>query len=100
MKVEGMPDHHIKPEPTDSPSPFVDEDEDMYEDAGDLDFSRVGQSMWLSHIPRSLWEALAKLDDVDEIEIGTIRTEGADESGRVRLAHSLPFHATTKSDVS
>ena len=52
------------------------EEEDLYEDAGDLDFTNAAQSVWLSRIPRSLWEHWSKLDDDEEIQVGTIRIEG------------------------
>lgn len=51
-------------------------DEDIYEDAGDLDFINAAQSVWLSRIPRALWENWSNIDDDEEIEIGTIRIEG------------------------
>lgn len=78
----------IKPDP-DGMAPYIKddpdtkdaaltalEDEDIYEDAGDLDFSAAAQDVWLSRIPRSLWEHWSKLDDDEEIQIGTIRIEG------------------------
>jgi len=46
------------------------------EDVGDLDFSKSEQQLWLSHIPRSLWETWSSLGNDEEIEIGTIRVEG------------------------
>lgn len=79
---------HIKPDP-DASSPYIKPDpdskdavgaafdeDDLYEDAGDLDFSNAGQNLWLSRIPRSLWEYWSKLDDEEEIEVGTVRVEG------------------------
>ena len=83
VKLEGPIDHEMKLEDTSSPS--IDEDEDIYEDAGDLDFSHVQQQLWLSHIPRTLWETLSQLQNDDEIEIGKIRVEGAESNpSRVR----------------
>jgi len=80
IKLESVPDQNVKQEPMDdTPSPMMD-DEDVYEDAGDLDFSNAQQQLWLSHIPRSLWETLLKLVDDDEIEIGTIRVEGSESN--------------------
>ena len=90
VKLESVPDQPIKPEPMDdTPSPYVDEDDDMYEDTGDLDFSQAQQQLWLSHIPRTLWETLSKLQDDDEIEIGTIRVEGP-ETNPSRVRPGLP----------
>lgn len=81
VKVENA-DVNIKNEAmdVDMPSPYVDEDEDGFEDTGDLDFSQAQQQLWLSHIPRSLWEALSKLEDDDEIDLGTIRVEGPENN--------------------
>ncbi|KIW95232.1 uncharacterized protein Z519_03816 [Cladophialophora bantiana CBS 173.52] len=93
VKLEPAPDENVKLEPMDdTPSPYVDEDDDIYEDAGDLDFSQAQQQLWLSHIPRTLWETLSKLQDDDEIEIGKIRVEGPESNpSRVSLLlYSLP----------
>lgn len=67
----------IKPEPGVSPSPM--EEDDLYEDAGDLEFfdpSTAGNpfgSLYLARIPRGLWKAWSQLDDDAEIQIGTLR---------------------------
>ncbi|KAI5291998.1 hypothetical protein KEM52_006693 [Ascosphaera acerosa] len=53
--------------------------DDIYEDAGDLDFSHASQDVWLARLPRSLWDSWSKLDMDEEIEIGTIRVEGPPE---------------------
>ncbi len=97
--MESVPDQSIKSEPMDdSPSPYVDEDEDMYEDTGDLDFAQAQQPLWLSHIPRTLWEALSKIQDDDEVEIGKLRVEGSESNpSRVRLFPSwIPRRRRTK----
>lgn len=74
---DGSP--YIKPDP-DSKEGIgsFDDEEDLYEDAGDLDFTNATQNVWLSRIPRSLWEHWSKLDgdDDEEIQVGTIRIEG------------------------
>ncbi|ETI22211.1 hypothetical protein G647_06284 [Cladophialophora carrionii CBS 160.54] len=86
VKLESVPDENIKVEPSDTPSPFLGEDEDMDEDAGDLDFSQAQQQLWLSHIPRTLWQKLSQIEDDDEIEIGKIRVEGSESNpSRVSL---------------
>jgi len=66
----------IKPDPdakVASPGVF---DEDVYEDAGDLEFNSdpAMQRMYLAKIPKYLWDQWAKLDDDAEIQIGTIRS--------------------------
>jgi len=84
VKVESVPSPQIKPDPEGGPSPYVDDDDVYEEDAGDLDFSQAQQQLWLSHIPRPLWETWSSLGEDEEIEIGTIRMEGPDTSaGRV-----------------
>lgn len=68
---------YIKPDPDTKDTVLADiDDEDVYEDDGDLDFTNADQSLWLSRIPRSLWEHWSKLDDDEEIQIGTVRIEG------------------------
>lgn len=70
---------YIKPEPEgDSPSVPLDED-DLYEDAGDLEFfdqnagnGSVGQA-YLARVPKELWEAWSSLPDDAEIEVGKMR---------------------------
>lgn len=66
-------------------SPLAQSDEDIYEDAGDLDFSGTTHGLYLTRIPRFLWETWSKLDDDDEIQLGTVRVEGgSDDPKRVR----------------
>jgi transcription initiation factor TFIIF subunit beta len=82
-----MSNMQIKPDPAAVPSIKVEsdmkddirqilEDEDIYEDAGDLDLSAAAQDVWLTRLPRPLWENWANLNDDEEIEIGTVRVEG------------------------
>ncbi|KAL8712443.1 MAG: hypothetical protein Q9220_003291 [cf. Caloplaca sp. 1 TL-2023] len=69
---------HIKVEPPSNPaSPAAASDEDIYEDAGDLDFSKAVQGLYLTRIPRYLWDNWANLEDDQEIQLGTIRVEGS-----------------------
>lgn len=66
----------VKAEPGASPLP-MDED-DLYEDAGDLEFfestptNQVG-SLYLARVPKALWKSWSELDDDAEIQIGTLR---------------------------
>ena len=68
---------HIKPE-ADSlgASPAAHTDDDVYEDAGDLEFAGADQGLYLTRIPKFLWERWSQLDDNQEITIGTVRVEG------------------------
>lgn len=72
MKLESVPSPQVKPEPANAHS----DEEDVYEDEGDLDFTNAQQQHWVSRVPKSLWEVLAKMPDDGEIEIGTVRVEG------------------------
>ena len=71
-----MAESLIKPDP-DAPgaSPGVFTDDDIYEDAGDLEFNPdpAFQKLYLARVPRYVWEAWSTLDDDAEIRIGTIR---------------------------
>ena len=68
----------IKPDPdTKGASPGVlGADDDIYEDAGDLEFNTnpAWQALYLARVPKGVWEAWSKLDDDAEIELGTIRS--------------------------
>lgn len=73
----------IKPEP-DTGSSFVDE----VDETPDLEFFDKLQDadaynrMYLTRLPNYVWEAWSKLDDDDEIDIGTIR-QWTDETGKM-----------------
>lgn len=77
-QVKPDPDSmYIKPDPDNKDTVLADiDDEDIYEDAGDLDFTSANNNVWLSRLPRSLWEHWSQIDDDEEIEIGTMRIEG------------------------
>ncbi|EHK25013.1 uncharacterized protein TRIVIDRAFT_128281, partial [Trichoderma virens Gv29-8] len=72
----------VKPEPAASPM-ALDED-DLFEDAGDLDFydkstpGNTFETLYLARVPKYMWDAwiklTEKLGDDDEIQIGTLRT--------------------------
>ena len=82
VKVEGPPDDYIKQEleDVDMPSPYVDEDDDDYEEAGDLDFAQSQLQLWLSHVPRALWEKWSSMGQNEDVEIGTLRIEGPEDN--------------------
>jgi transcription initiation factor TFIIF subunit beta len=100
VKVEHVPSPNVKPDPGDTaPSPYMDEDDLYEEDAGDLDFSQAQHQLWLSHIPRSLWETWSSFSDDEEIEIGTIRVEGIEtEPRRVGTLYRLAFPSKYAAD--
>ena len=52
-------------------------DEDIYEDAGDLEFAEASRGLYLTRIPKYLWKHWSKLDNEQEIRLGTVRVEGS-----------------------
>jgi transcription initiation factor TFIIF subunit beta len=75
-----MSDAYIKPEIKADPdalgaSPSAFDEDDIYEDAGDLEFNNDPQyqNLYLARVPNFVWDAWSKLDDDAEIQIGTIR---------------------------
>ncbi len=79
---------HIKPDPDSiGASPTAHTDDDLYEDAGDLEFAGADQGLYLTRIPKFLWERWSQLDDNQEVTIGTVRVEGGPENvKRVRCS--------------
>ncbi len=82
VKAEPMlkPDPSIKPDPDAINSlPGAVSDDDMYEDAGDLEFADFSATnpaaadVYLTHVPKYLYNAWAHLADDEEIRIGTVR---------------------------
>ena len=68
-------------------------DDDIYEDAGDLDFSNAARGLYLTRIPPYLWESWSQLDENEEIRLGTVRVEGCfDRPNRVSNEGQAPCH--------
>lgn len=88
MKFENASNAHIKVEAPDAASPAASDaymDDADVEDP-DLDFKDASLPLWITKLPRHLWESLATVDDDQEIEIGTIRVEGSlDQPQRISL---------------
>jgi hypothetical protein len=84
----------IKPDPDAAgASPGMLDEDDIYEDAGDLEFNTDAkfQSLYLARIPRYVWEAWSKLDDDAEIRIGTIRQSAqVMPDGQQKVRHDIP----------
>ncbi|KAK5073863.1 hypothetical protein LTS08_002037 [Lithohypha guttulata] len=84
IKFEG--DHNVKMEDVNSPSAASEQYADDVEDDPELNTENAHKILWMSKLPKYLWEALENANDDDEIEIGTIRVEGAfDNPERVSL---------------
>ncbi|RSL49863.1 hypothetical protein CEP53_009002 [Fusarium sp. AF-6] len=105
IKSEG----YIKPDPENSGSPAQVDEDDLYEDAGDLEFfdknaaNRAFETLYLARVPRYMWDAWIKLTerlgDDDEIRIGTLRTwteqkpdGSANTKLRMLLSDQCPEH--------
>ncbi|KAI4213043.1 MAG: hypothetical protein LQ351_004387 [Letrouitia transgressa] len=87
-------EQHVKAELNSSfGSPASQSDEDIYEDAGDLDFSKATQCLYLVRLPKYLWEIWSNYDDDQEIQLGTVRLEGGFQETR-RMSLLLSHHAT------
>jgi transcription initiation factor TFIIF subunit beta len=84
----------IKPDP-DGRFPGAPLDEDIYEDTGDLDFSTSNESIYLTRIPKYLWQAWSEAEDEQEIQIGTVRVEGGLENPK-RVCFYAPFRTIPK----
>lgn len=78
---------HVKPEPDADSSAAINApayDDDLYEDAGDLEFygdsggELNSENLYLARVPKYIWDAWMKmterLGDDDQIQIGTMRT--------------------------
>jgi hypothetical protein len=109
IKPEGD-DAHVKPEPLDPldlQAPAADE-EDLYEDAGDLEFYDPNadgnrfEALYLARLPKYLWDSWAKLleglDDDNEVRIGTLRTWSSQDSQgqEVSLNGRVPDDISTR----
>ncbi|KAH6660608.1 transcription initiation factor IIF, beta subunit-domain-containing protein [Truncatella angustata] len=93
----------IKPDPDDvKPSPDAFEDDELYEDAGDLEFYDPNESQdnaFLAHLPKYLYDQWAQLGDDEELVIGKVRTwVEADRNGQqiqkfaILVDSSNPIH--------
>ncbi|KAL8823750.1 MAG: hypothetical protein Q9191_005581 [Dirinaria sp. TL-2023a] len=54
-------------------------EDDIYEDAGDLEFAEASRNLFLTRIPKYLWKYWSTLDNEQEIRLGTVRVEGTIE---------------------
>ncbi|KAI0125800.1 putative transcription initiation factor IIF subunit beta [Xylariales sp. AK1849] len=104
----------IKPDPEDAKqSPAALDDDDLYEDAGDLEFydPNVPQDPYgtisLAHIPKYLYDQWAQLKDDEELVVGKVRTwQQADKNGQsiqrtaMLLDHKNPIHQTVPKEYT
>ena len=50
-------------------------DDDIYEDAGDLEFELSSRSIFLSRLPKFLWKAWSQLEESEVMSLGVMRVE-------------------------
>ncbi|KAL8798003.1 MAG: hypothetical protein Q9182_007033 [Xanthomendoza sp. 2 TL-2023] len=98
LALNGSESHVIVEPPSATASPAAHSDDDIYEDAGDLDFSRIIQNLYLTRIPKYLWESWSTLDDNEEIQIGTVRVEGSLEDIK-RMSLILTPNASVQKNI-
>ncbi|KAK8042056.1 transcription factor IIF beta subunit [Apiospora rasikravindrae] len=80
MASSVKPEPGVKPEPEDAPvSPAVISDDELYEDAGDLEFydstspNDPSANLFLTHVPKYLYDQWAQLKEDEEVEVGRVR---------------------------
>ena len=81
---------HIEPDPDSvGASPTAHTDDGLYEDAGDLEFADADQGLYLTRVPKFLWERWSQLDDNQEVTIGTVKVESGPEN--IKRVYHCPF---------
>ncbi|KAF2139971.1 uncharacterized protein K452DRAFT_274586 [Aplosporella prunicola CBS 121167] len=92
MELDNNPPVKADPDAMGSPGIYVDDD--VYEDTGELtipgDFG--SQNVWLSRVPKWLWDVLANAEDDEELEIGKLMKweEGGEQKSKLVLRQDLP----------
>ncbi|KAI9651927.1 MAG: hypothetical protein M1829_002104 [Trizodia sp. TS-e1964] len=85
----------IKPDPDFfAATPSALTDEDIYEDAGDLELSCARDGLQLMRIPRYLWDVWSKFADDEEIELGTVRVFNSSSSSQGKM--KLRLHSSVE----
>ena len=81
----------LKSDPdTKSPGGFIDDD-DIYEDTGELNMPPKGvdNELWLTRIPKWLWEALESTGEGDDVEVGRIAVVTDPKTGKPSKDHPM-----------
>ena len=70
---------------------YADDDDDMYEDAGDLDMSMGERAVWLVKLPQFLGERWKNIDEDEEITLGVVKVDrNAPDQKNVRYFGDAP----------
>lgn len=74
------PDPDVKLEDADIKAEVSDVDDDeLYEDAGDLDMSKGDKAVWLVKLPSFVAERWNEIDDNEEIVLGVVKVNPKDQ---------------------
>ena len=96
VKMEHAPG--IKPDPDGlQPTQPIDEDDD-FEDTGELELPQQAEHAWLLRVPRVLHEQWAPLNQDQEICVGKIRRNKRTGRLKMILDPNLPFHEKVERD--
>lgn len=71
----GLSSSDIKTEPGFKTEPGYADDDELYEDAGDLDVSNGDRAVWLVKLPQFLAERWRDVDEDEEIVLGTVKVD-------------------------
>ena len=103
--LAGYDEPHIKPDPESvDASPLPLSEDDIYEDAGDLDFAQYDPMVYLMRVPRYLWENWSKLGDDEPVKLGTVRVQelgkspDGQEKTKVHMARQSRLRLTESSN--
>ncbi|MCJ1332291.1 hypothetical protein MMC10_008983 [Thelotrema lepadinum] len=77
-------------------SPAEELDDDIYEDAGDVDFADYSTEAFLTRIPKYLWKTWSDSNEEQDIQVGTIRVEGPLDNPQAMSLMLSPNVATNR----
>ncbi|CCX32913.1 transcription initiation factor IIF, beta subunit-domain-containing protein [Pyronema domesticum] len=89
---------HIKSENSQSPASAFNDDDELYEDAGDLDILAGQRAVWLVKLPQFLAERWKDIDEDEEIVLGTVRVDNQAPSDK-QLKLFLEKNAINGEDI-
>ena len=72
---QGLSSSEMKVEPGFKAEPGYADDDELYEDAGDLDVSNGDRAVWLVKLPQFLAERWKDIDEDEEIVLGTVKVD-------------------------
>lgn len=87
----GLSSSEMKVEPGFKAEPGYADDDELYEDAGDLDVSNGDRAVWLVKLPQFLAERWKDIDEDEEIVLGTVKVDrNAPDQKTVRMPTPSP----------